>query len=63
MSYHANEPIHTIVVDTPYGGGVSCLMWWIRNAEAGYCANVVGIILVVVDFHEVPCFLEGILTL
>ena len=23
------------VVDTPYGGGVLCLMWWIRHMEAG----------------------------
>ena len=29
------------VVDTPYRGGVLCLMWWIRHTEAGYYANVV----------------------
>ena len=26
------------VVDTPYGGGVVCLIWWIRHTEAGYYA-------------------------
>ena len=31
---HASEPICTTVVDTPYRGGVLCLMW--------YYANVVG---------------------
>ena len=30
------------VVDTPYRGGVLCLMWWIRHTEAGYYANVMG---------------------
>ena len=39
---HASEPIRTTVVDTPYRGGVLCLMWWIRHTEAGYYANVVG---------------------
>ena len=36
---HASEPIRTTVVDTPYRGGVLCLMWWIRHTEAGYYAN------------------------
>ena len=39
---HASEHIRTTVVDTPYRGGVLCLMWWIRHTEAGYYANVVG---------------------
>ena len=39
---HASEPIRTTVVDTPYRGGVLCLMWWIRHMEAGYYVNVVG---------------------
>ena len=39
---HASEPIRTTVVDTPYRGGVLCLMWWIRHTEAGYYANMVG---------------------
>ena len=30
------------VVDTPYRGGVLCLMWWIRHTEAEYYANVMG---------------------
>ena len=39
---HASEPTRTTVVDTPHGGGVLCLMWWIRHTEVGYYANVVG---------------------
>ena len=39
---HASAPIRTTVVDTPYRGGVLCLMWWIRHTEAGYYAYVVG---------------------
>ena len=30
------------MVDTPYGGGALCLIWWIRHTKAGYYANVVG---------------------
>ena len=26
------------VMDTPYKGGVVCLIWWIRHTEAGYYA-------------------------
>ena len=26
------------VMDTPYKGGVLCLIWWIRHKEAGYYA-------------------------
>ena len=40
--FHASEPIRTTVVDTPYRGGVLCLMWWIRHTEPGYYGNVVG---------------------
>ena len=29
-------------VGSPYRGGVSGLMWWIRHTEVGYYANVVG---------------------
>ena len=29
-------------MDTPYRGGVLCLMRWIPHKEAGYYANVVG---------------------
>ena len=42
IALQASEPIRTTVVDTPYRGGVLCLMWWIRHTEAGYYANVVG---------------------
>ena len=42
LHVHASEPIRTTVVDTPYRGGVLCLMWGIRHTEAGYYANVVG---------------------
>ena len=40
--FHASKPIRTTVVDTPYRGGVLCLMWWIHHTEAGYYTNVVG---------------------
>ena len=30
------------VVDTPYRGGVLCLMRWVRHKEAEYYANVMG---------------------
>ena len=54
---HASEPIRTTVVDTPYRGGVLCLMWWgimLNVVDTPYGGGVLclmwwGIMLDVVD--------------